>query len=162
MSSEEGCNCTNGCLSLDCPCFKRGGVCGPKCHCANCKNKSGWDEERLNVIENILAQNSVAFTSTEQLNPEEHKLISNFAMLSSSIDSEPFHSKQRNLPLARLLTQDVTSQAIKTVISAASRQVKKQSGSGNIEEALENCVSSEFENVLKAILDAVEQRPQQE
>ncbi|EAX96753.1 hypothetical protein TVAG_288530 [Trichomonas vaginalis G3] len=163
MSTEEcGCSCCNGnCLLLDCPCFKRGGVCGPNCKCQNCKNKSGWDEERLAVIENVLSQKSVAFTSTDQLNPDEYNLISNFAMLSSSIDSEQFHSKQRDLPLSRLLTQEVTQQAIKTVISAAHRQYTKQQGEPNIEESLENCVSSEYENVLKAILTAIEQHPSQ-
>ncbi|EAY00253.1 hypothetical protein TVAG_449890 [Trichomonas vaginalis G3] len=162
MTTEEGCCCCNGnCLSLDCPCFKRGGICGPNCKCQNCKNKSGWDTERLNAIENMLSQNTVAFTSTDQLYPEEYNLISNFAMLSSSIDSEQFHSKQRDIPISRLLTQEVTQQAIKTVISAAHRQYNKQPAAENIEELLENCVSSEFENVLKAILSAVQQQSAQ-
>ena len=148
------CSCTGNCCDLSCPCFHHGGVCGPDCKCQKCQNKSIWGEERLNAIEAILETNPTAFTATKDLNQEEHTLISNFSMLATSIDSEPFETKPRVSALSKLLVPDVTGQAIKTVISAATKNLVTE-GKNN-EESTENCVSAEFENVLKTILNAIE------
>ena len=147
------CNCTGNCCDMDCPCFKRGSICSKNCKCPNCQNKSVWGEERTAAIEEILAKDSTAFTQTD-LNQEERSLISNFSMLSASIDSTPFKTQPRSSPLSRLLTPEVTGQAIKTVISAATRNLTIEGN--NNEESTENCVSAEFENVLKTVLNAVE------
>ena len=152
--TQNCCSCKGSCCQLGCPCFQHGGVCGPNCQCHNCQNVSIWGEERLNAIEAILETNPTAFTATKDLNQEEHTLISNFSMLATSIDSEPFQTKSRNSALSKLLVPDVTNQAIKTVISAATKNLITE-GKKN-EESTENCVSLEFENVLKTILNAIE------
>ena len=95
------CNCTGNCCDMNCPCFKRGGICSKNCNCPNCQNKSAWGEERTAAIEEILAKDSTAFTQTD-LSPEERTLISNFSMLSASIDSTPFKTQPRSSPLSRL------------------------------------------------------------
>ena len=152
--SKGCCSCTGNCCELTCPCFQHGGVCSPDCTCPNCQNKSIWGEERLNAIESILETNPTAFTATKDLNQEEHTLISNFSMLATSIDSEPFQTKPRSSALSKLLVPDVTGPASNTVISAATKNLITE-GKNN-EESTENCVSAEFENVLKTILNAIE------
>lgn len=148
------CNCESNCLSLNCPCFRRGRYCDHTCNCKTCKNNEEHAEERLEAIEQILSRDPMAFTAEETLNQEECASICNFAMLTSSVDAEPFKVVQRESPLSRLLTPDVINQAIRTVMSAANDDLKSAT-SENFEEHAENSVSKEFENVLTTIVNHV-------
>ena len=148
------CNCQGNCCQLECPCFKRGGVCGIDCKCINCENKSTTSLIRLESIEKILNKNPQAFTPLDGLNEDELSSITNFALISNSIDSEPFQIIPKITPLSKLLAPEVIDQAIKTVISAASQDLSN-SNNTNYEENLENSVSFEFERVLNTVLEAV-------
>ncbi|KAK8886817.1 hypothetical protein M9Y10_037850 [Tritrichomonas musculus] len=151
---ERVCSCESNCLTLDCPCFRRGRYCDHTCNCKKCKNNEEHAEERLEAIEQILSRDPMAFTAEETLNQEECQSICNFAMLTSSVDAEPFKVVQRDSPLSRLLTPDVINQAIRTVMSAANDDLKSAT-SENFEEHAENSVSKEFENVLITIVNHV-------
>lgn len=147
-NSKCRCSCRDGnCLTTNCACFLKGKFCD--CDCANCKNNEKFSEERLAAIEQILLQNPMAFTTKESLDQDEHDSIFDFAMLTSSIDSENFHVERRNTRLSKLLTGEVIDQAIRTVMSAASNATR--SDGGNFDEKAENSVSEEFENVLEKI-----------
>lgn len=91
----------------------------------------------------------MAFTTEDTLTSEEYSSISNFAMLTSSVDSEEFSVEQRETKLSKVLTQQVVKQAILTIISAGNEVVVNQE---NLEEKVENQVNLEFENILKTIL----------
>lgn len=152
QQDDNTCSCTSGnCLTLECPCFKRGKYCDEKCKCVDCKNREEFAAERLQVIESILLKDSMAFTAEETLNQEECASICNFAMLTSSVDSESFKVEHRESPLSRLLTPEVINQAIRTVMSAANEDLKSANPE-NFEEHAENSVSKEFENVLNTIV----------
>lgn len=151
---ERVCNCESNCLTLNCPCFRRGRYCDHSCNCKKCKNNEEHAEERLEAIEQILSRDPMAFTAEETLNQEECASICNFAMLTSSVDAEPFKVVQRESPLSRLLTPDVINQAIRTVMSAANDDLKSATLE-NFEEHAENSVSKEFENVLITIVNHV-------
>ena len=151
---QRVCNCESDCLNLKCPCFRRGRYCDHSCNCKKCKNNEEHAEERLEAIEKILSSDPMAFTAEETLNQEECASICNFAMLTSSVDAEPFKVVQRDSPLSRLLTPDVINQAIRTVMSAANDDLKSAT-SENFEEHAENSVSKEFENVLITIVNHV-------
>lgn len=151
---QRVCNCESNCLTLNCPCFRRGRYCDHTCNCKKCKNNEEHAEERLEAIEQILSRDPMAFTAEETLNQEECASICNFAMLTSSVDAEPFKVVQRESPLSRLLTPDVINQAIRTVMSAANDDLKSAT-SENFEEHAENSVSKEFENVLITIVNHV-------
>ncbi|OHT16317.1 hypothetical protein TRFO_41889 [Tritrichomonas foetus] len=148
------CNCDSDCLHLNCPCFRRGRYCDSTCKCPNCKNNETHAAERLEAIEQILTKDPMAFTAEETLNQEECASICNFAMLTSSVDAEPFKVTPRDSPLSRLLHSDVINQAIRTVMSAANDDLKSAT-SENFEEHAENSVSKEFENVLQTIVNHV-------
>lgn len=143
------CNCNGNCLTLNCPCFKQGCYCSKNCKCKGCKNCEECSRERINAIEQILAQNPMAFTTEDTLTPEEFSSISNFAMLTSSVDSEEFSIEPRETKLSKVLTQQVVKQAILTIISAGNESDVNQE---NLEEKVENQVNLEFEIILNTIL----------
>ena len=146
------CHCDSDCLTLDCPCFRRGRYCDSNCQCPKCKNNEQHARERLEAIEQILSKDPMAFTAEETLNQEECASICNFAMLTSSVDAQPFQVTPRDSNLSRLLTPEVINQAIRTVMSAANDDLKSAT-SENFEERAENSVSKEFENVLQTIVN---------
>ena len=156
------CSCGGDCLTLGCPCFKRGRFCDKSCKCPNCKNNESHSIERLEVIEQILTKDPMAFTAEETLNQEECASICNFAMLTSSVDATPFNVTPRDSSLSRLLTSDVINQAIRTVMSAANDKINELNNATpeNFEELAENSVASEFENVLRTIVNHI--KPQQQ
>jgi hypothetical protein len=121
------------------------------CTCPECANNEAHASERLIAIENLLLQNSMAFTAEDTLTPEECASICNFAMLTSSVDSEPFRAQPRDSPLSKILTPSVIRQAIKTVMSAANEDLKTATAE-TFEERTENSVAREFENVLTTIV----------
>ena len=144
------CNCKDGnCLDMTCECFQKGKYCD--CDCPNCKNNEKFSDERLLAIEQILLQDPLAFTMKDTLNQDEHDSIFDFAMLTSSIDSENFSVERRDTRLSKLLTSEVIDQAIRTVMSAASNAIATESE--HFDEKAENSVSKEFENVLEKIVN---------
>jgi hypothetical protein len=126
------------------------------CQCPHCANNEDHAAERLAAIETILLQNSMAFTTEDTLSQEECASICNFAMLTSSVDSEPFKAEPRESPLARILTPSVIRQAVKTVMSAAN-EVLKTATPENFDEHTENSVAREFQNVLSTIVSHVKE-----
>jgi hypothetical protein len=121
------------------------------CACPDCANNEAHAADRLVAIENILLQNSMAFTAEDTLTQEECASICNFAMLTSSVDSEPFRAEPRESPLSKVLTPSVIRQAVKTVMSAANEDLKTATPE-TFEERTENSVAREFENVLGTIV----------
>ena len=155
MSGEaKTCNCTGECLSLTCPCFKRGRFCGPSCECSACKNCQAHEGERLDVMVDILTKDPTAFTANDMIDPEEYVSISQFARLTTSVDATPFgvepRDQQQN-PVAKLLSKKVVVQAVRTVMSAACENLKG-STPDTFEEMAENSVAKEFEVVLDTIV----------
>ena len=148
------CNCTGDCLSLECACFKHGKFCDGNCHNENCRNNEEHAMERLAIMEKILLQNPMAFTAEDTLNQEECASICNFAMLTTSVDHEPFQPKHRETPLSKCLTQLVIKQAVKTVMSAANEDLKTATPE-TFEEKTENSFAQEFANVLQTIVSHV-------
>lgn len=147
------CNCTdNKCLTMECACFSRGLLCKSECKCSGCLNKSITSEERIEALEKILMENSTAFTQTDSINQEEKTAIANFPII--TVDDEPFEKKEKSSSLSRLLAPEVIEQAIKTIISAATKDVNL-SKENNLEEHITNCVLCEFENVLSTVYNAI-------
>ena len=148
------CDCRDGnCCSGTCPCFHKGSTCS-KCRCANCQNNSLSNPIRLAAIENIILRDPMAFTGEETITNEERSAIYNFAMLTSSVDSEEIQVKTRETTLSRLLTQEVLNQSIRTIMSAANEDLKTATPE-TFEERAENSVSTEFENVLQIIASRI-------
>jgi hypothetical protein len=132
-------------------------MCEPgSCTCPNCANNEEHAAERLSVIENILLQNALAFTAEDTLTQEECASICNFAMLTSSVDSEPFRAEPRESAMSRILTPNVIKQAVKTVMSAANENLKTATHD-TFEENTENSVAREFENVLNTIVSHIKE-----
>jgi len=151
------CQCTSGsCLSLDCACFKRGRFCHEQCQSPGCANNEAHGSERLAAIEHLLLANPMAFTAEDTLDQDECAAICNFAMLTTSVDQEPFRVEPRETPLSKLLTPVVIRQAVKTVMSAANEELRGESAE-SFDERTENCVAQEFDNVLQTILAHVKQ-----
>ena len=96
----------------------------------------------------------MAFTGEETITNEERSAIYNFAMLTSSVDSEEIQVKTRETTLSRLLTQEVLNQSIRTIMSAANEDLKTATPE-TFEERAENSVSTEFENVLQIIASRI-------
>jgi hypothetical protein len=158
--ASEGfhCACSGGnCLTLECQCFLRGRMCNPAiCPCPDCKNNEEHTAERLTAIERILLQNSMAFTAEGTLTQEECASICNFAILTTSVNSEPFRVKPRETALSRILIPPVIKQAVKTIMSAANEELKVPT-TGDFEERTENSVAGEFENVLSTLMSHIRQ-----
>lgn len=154
-SEPPHCSCTSGdCLTLECSCFKHGKFCEHNCQNKDCRNNEQNAVERLAVIEKILLQNPMAFTAEDTLNQEECASICNFAMLTKSVDHEPFRPEHRETPLSKCLTPQVIRQAVKTVMSAANEDLKRVTPE-TFEEKTENSVAQEFANVLQTIVSHV-------
>jgi hypothetical protein len=98
----------------------------------------------------------MAFTAEDTLDQEECAAICNFAMLTTSVDQEPFHVEPRETPLSRLLTPIVIRQAVKTIMSAANEELRSDAAN-SFDERTENCLAQEFDNVLQTILVHVKQ-----
>jgi hypothetical protein len=80
--------------------------------------------ERLVEIEQLLLASPMAFTAEDTLDQEECAAICIFAMLTTSVDQEPFHVEPRETPLSRPLTPVVICQAVKTVMSAPNEELR--------------------------------------
>jgi hypothetical protein len=124
------------------------------CGCPNCANNEEHAAERLTAIETILLQDALAFTAEDTLTQEECASICNFAMLTSSVDSEPFRAEPRESALSKILTPGVIRQAVKTVMSAANEDLRTATHD-TFEEHTENSVAREFENVLNTIVSHI-------
>jgi hypothetical protein len=108
------------------------------------------------AIEHLLLANPMAFTAEDTLDQEECAAICNFAMLTTSVDQEPFRVEPRETSLSKLLTPVVIRQAVKTVMSAANEELRGEAAE-SFDERTENCVAQEFDNVLQTILAHVKQ-----
>jgi hypothetical protein len=121
-----------------------------------CANNEGHASDRVVAIEHLLLANPMAFTAEDTLDQEECAAICNFAMLTTSVDQEPFRVEPRETSLSKLLTPVVIRQAVKTVMSAANEELKGDAAQ-SFDERTENCVAQEFDNVLQTILAHVKQ-----
>ncbi len=70
---HKPCNCRKSkCLKLYCECFANNKYCGPACACSCCNNTPNHDKIRLQVKQQILMRNPLAFRSKlEQASDEE-------------------------------------------------------------------------------------------
>lgn len=148
------CDCVSGnCLTLDCKCFKHGWLCKPTCKNPNCQNNERNDEKRLSAMEELLSMNPMAFTGDDTLSQDECAAICNFAMLTTSVDSDKFKVGQKTGSASKLLTPDIVHQAIQTVMSSVNEDLEKSTPEG-FEEKTENSIALEFNNVLNTLIDA--------
>ena len=75
-----------------------------------------------------------------------------FVVLTQSVDATPFEVEPRDQQqITKLLSRKVVVQAVKTVMSAASENLKGSTPE-NFEEMAENSVAKEFETVLETIV----------
>ena len=102
-------------------------------------------------MEELLSANPMAFTADDTLNQDECAAIFNFAMLTSSVDSEKFKAKPRDPSVSRLLTPQIVHLAIQTVMSSVNEDLENTI-KGNFEEKTENSIASEFNNVLNTLI----------
>jgi hypothetical protein len=57
-----GCNCTNTkCIQMYCRCFKNGAVCGSKCKCQDCLNKSDNNQIRTTLKTMLVDKDELSF-----------------------------------------------------------------------------------------------------
>lgn len=150
------CNCEGNCLSTTCPCFLHSKYCCDGCKCQKCRNKKEYEQERVASFEQHLLENPLAFTSDDSINQEEYTAISNFAMLTNSVDTEPFTLEKEEKPLAYVLTPKVLELSIATILSAANESLKTAKDPNTFEEAVENSVAAEFQDILQQIQNRLE------
>ncbi|KAG1695825.1 hypothetical protein DVH05_019164 [Phytophthora capsici] len=62
VSSSTSCGCKTGCLKMYCMCFSSRGFCHPGCGCGDCKNSRQNQTERVEAIQNYLANDPRAFS----------------------------------------------------------------------------------------------------
>ena len=104
------------------------------------------------MIVSLLQKDPMAFTAENTLDQEEYTSIYNFAVLTASVDANPFEVEPREQqPITKLLSKKVVEQAVKTVMSAVSENLKGSTPE-NFEEMAENSVAKEFEIVLETIV----------
>ncbi|ETN15736.1 hypothetical protein PPTG_06945 [Phytophthora nicotianae INRA-310] len=64
VSSSTSCGCKTGCLKMYCMCFSSRGFCHAGCACDDCKNGRNNQTERVEAIQNYLANDPRAFSFT--------------------------------------------------------------------------------------------------
>lgn len=153
---NQCCNCEGDCLSTSCPCFLHSRHCNSNCKCHNCKNKPENETERAAAFESYLLDNPLAFTSDDSINQDEYTAISNFAMLTNSVDTEQFALEKEEKPLSKVLSPQVLELSIKTILSAANEYIENAEESSTFEEGVENSVASEFLNILRQVQNRLE------
>ncbi|KAF1792262.1 Lin-54 family [Phytophthora cactorum] len=62
VSSSTSCGCKTGCLKMYCMCFSSRGFCHAGCGCDDCKNGRQNQTERVEAIQNYLANDPRAFS----------------------------------------------------------------------------------------------------
>uniref|UniRef100_K3X538 CRC domain-containing protein n=1 Tax=Globisporangium ultimum (strain ATCC 200006 / CBS 805.95 / DAOM BR144) TaxID=431595 RepID=K3X538_GLOUD len=62
VSSSTCCGCKTGCLKMYCVCFSTRGFCHSSCACEDCKNSRQNKEQRIEAIQNYLANDPRAFS----------------------------------------------------------------------------------------------------
>jgi hypothetical protein len=62
LSSAASCGCKTGCLKMYCMCFSSRGFCHAGCGCEDCKNGRQHPTERVEAIQNYLANDPRAFS----------------------------------------------------------------------------------------------------
>ncbi|GMF23475.1 unnamed protein product [Phytophthora lilii] len=62
VSSSTSCGCKTGCLKMYCMCFSSRGFCHAGCACEDCKNGRKNKTERVEAIQNYLANDPRAFS----------------------------------------------------------------------------------------------------
>jgi hypothetical protein len=123
---------------------------GKSCGCHNCSNTSDHAGERLLAIESILLHDAMVFTGEDTLTQEECLSICHFAMLATSVDSQPFSIQPRENALTKVFGPCVITQALKTVMSAADEELKKATRD-TFDECTENSIARGFQHVLNTI-----------
>ena len=151
------CHCNGNCLNDKCPFFMRGQYCNPDCKCSDCQNKPEFESERSSAFVKILSNNPLAFTPEEPLTQDELTAIYNFAMLTKSVNTEPFKLQADVKPISKVITPSVLELSIVTIISAANEVLDNSKDPKTFEEQVENSVASEFENILQQIQNRVKQ-----
>jgi hypothetical protein len=160
ITEQNHSTCEGNCLTINCPVFRKGQYCGPECHCPNCHNRPEYENERNEMFKKILLENPLAFTGEYPLSPEEFTSISNFAILTNSVDTEPFKLVEEEKPLSKVLVPKINSLmelSIATIFSAANEALKNSKDKNTYEEEVENSIVSEFQNIIVQISNSVEQ-----
>ena len=145
------CQCEGDCLGVECHCFMQGKYCGSDCNCPNCHNKPEFEHERVEAFRKILVENPRAFTSEESFSQEDFTAFSSFAMLTNSVDTQPFRLERDEKPISKVLTPKVLEMSIVTVLSAANEALFKVKDQKSFDEEVENLVASEFNDILQKI-----------
>ncbi|CAI5742588.1 unnamed protein product [Peronospora destructor] len=70
VSSSTSCGCKTGCLKMYCMCFSSRGFCHTGCACDDCKNGRKNQTERVEAIQNCLANDPRAFSFSSLLQDE--------------------------------------------------------------------------------------------
>lgn len=151
------CHCNGNCLNEQCPFFMKGKYCNKNCKCPNCRNKPEFEAERSAAFIQILFKNPLAFTPEEPLTQDELTAISNFAMLTKSVNKDPFKLEPQETPLSKVISPKVLELSVVTIISAANEILDTSKNQKTFEEDVENSVASEFNNILKQIQDRINQ-----
>ena len=151
------CSCEGNCLCKECKCFMQGKYCGPDCKCPNCHNKPEFEAERVEVIRKILEENPLAFTPDDSLNQDEFTGITNFAMLTNSVNTEPFNLQKQEKLISKFLIPRVLELSVVTILSAANEALDKSKDPKSFEEEVENSIASEFQDILKQVQNSIEQ-----
>lgn len=66
VSSSTSCGCKTGCLKMYCMCFSSRGFCHSGCGCEDCRNARSNQTERVEAIQNYLANDPRAFSFASQ------------------------------------------------------------------------------------------------
>ena len=106
------CGCSGECLDRGCACYRVCKICSVCC--ANCRNR--YHEGRLNHVENDLHGDITYFTRGEDVTPAELECMQNFAVLTSSVDSEEFPITRRTTTLGALMTRTLMRTAVERLL----------------------------------------------
>ena len=154
---ETLCECGGNCLNEKCPFFMHGKYCSPNCKCKDCHNKPEFESERTNAFVEMLSKNPLAFTPEEPLSQDELTAIYNFAMLTKSVDTEPFKLQPDPKQISKVISPNVMELSVVTILSAANEILETNKDPKAFEEQVENAVASEFNNILEQIDHRVNQ-----
>ena len=157
-TKDRFCECKGNCLNVSCPFFKVGKYCPDGCKCPNCRNKPQYENERRDAYLKILTENPMALTSEDSITQSDYISISSFAMLTQSVNSEPFKLKKEEKTLSKVMIPKVLELSVVTILSAANETLDSSKSPKSFEEDAENAVALEFQNILKKIESVIDEQ----
>lgn len=151
MSKERSCSCSGNCLNKNCDCFNRGGYCSDSCKCESCENRREFEKFRIKIIEKILEENPMYFSSSDDFTYEEKDSVISFTKLEKPISKKKFNIKRKEKQNFSKFGKLALNETVNLINAAVIESVKNCEDVDKLLEETEEILVTQFDFLVDLV-----------